>query len=351
MKVALITDQHFGVRGDSIQFHEFFSEFYKNFFFPYLDEHGISTIVELGDIFDRRKYVNYDTLSRCKDYWFDQIKQRDIKLHCIVGNHDIYFKNTNRVNAPNLLLNEYSFDVYEEATEVDLDGLKVLMLPWINNQNYESAMEVVKSTNASVVLGHLEFQGFEMYRGAMNDHGLSHRDFTKFDMVCSGHFHHKSSKDNIHYLGAPYEMTWSDYNDDRGFHILDTETGEMEYVKNPHTMFHKVFYDDSESNQEELLNVDFSHLVDKHVKVIVKTKNNPYVFDLYIDKLNAAAPAHMQVVEDNFNLDISDDNDIINEAEDTITIIKNYIGNLNLNEPKPMENLFYDLYHEALSAD
>jgi metallophosphoesterase superfamily enzyme len=113
MKIALITDQHFGVRNDSIQFHEYFSKFYSEFFFPFLQRNNIKTIVELGDLFDRRKYINFDSLSRSLEYWFDPIKKANIDLHCIVGNHDIYYKNTNRINSPNLLLKDYQFNVYE----------------------------------------------------------------------------------------------------------------------------------------------------------------------------------------------------------------------------------------------
>ena len=350
MKIALITDQHFGARNDSVHFHEFFSKFYKEFFFPYLEEHGIQTIIELGDIFDRRKYVNFDTLSRCRDYWFDQIEQRGIELHCIIGNHDIYFKNTNRVNAPSLLMGEYdNMRVYEEPAIVNFDGLDILMMPWINNENYEEAMDSIKNSHCSVCMGHLEMQGFAMYKGAFNDHGLNHKVFSEYDMVMSGHFHHKSTKDNVYYLGSPYEMTWSDYNDDRGFHVFDTETKDLTYVKNPYIMFHKVFFDDVGVDEIP----DFTYLKDTYVKVIVKNKNNPYVFDLFMDKLNAAEPVHVQVVEDNLNLDVGDEGDFIDEAEDTMTIVKKYIEGLSLNDAqtKNVSSMFNDLYQEVLSGE
>jgi len=199
-------------------------------------------------------------------------------------------------------------------------------------------------------MAHLELQGFEMYRGAVNEHGLSHKTFAKFDSVFTGHFHHKSTKDNVHYLGAPYEMTWSDYNDPRGFHIFDTETKELTFVQNPYSIFHKAFYDDAVSG-EELLQQDYSHIRDSYVKVVVKNKENPYLFDLFIDKLNSFDPNNLQVVEDNFNLQIEDETDIVNEAEDTVTIINKYIGNLSLDNPKNMEQLFFDLYTEALSIE
>lgn len=351
MKIALITDQHFGVRNDSLQFHEYFDRFYSQVFFPTLGERGIKTVVELGDIFDRRKYINFDSLDRCRSYFFDRVKEQDIELHCIVGNHDIYFKNTNRVNALELLLEHYDFRVYSEMTEVEIGGLNILMMPWVNSENYKSSMDNLMHSKARVIMGHLELAGFEMHRGHMNETGLNPGVFKRYEMVMTGHYHHKSSKDNIHYLGSPYEMNWGDYMDPRGFHIFDTETLELEYIQNPLRMFHKVFYDDSVATEDQILSEDYSNLAHTYVKVVVKEKNNPYVFDLMIDKINSVEPAHLQVVEDNFNLNLEDSSDIIDEAEDTVTIIKKYIDNLNIESTKELENLFHELYHEAMSAE
>ena len=351
MKVALITDQHFGVRNDNALFHDYYERFYNEFFFPTLEQHKIEHIVELGDIFDRRKYINFDSLHRSHNYFFRPINDRGITLHCIVGNHDIYFKNTNRVNAPNLLLrwmNEDLLHIYDKPETIDLGNLKVLMMPWINNENYDQAMQAIKESPADVCMGHLELKGFEMYKGAVIDAGIAHSTFKKFDMVMSGHFHHKSSRDNVHYLGSPYEMTWSDYDDDRGFHIFDTKTCELEYFKNPFTMFNKVFYDDSDAIDPK---TDFAHLENTYVKVVVKNKENPYTFDLFAEKLNQVNPAHVQIVEDNLHLDMEDADDIINEAEDTATIVSKYIDKLNLPNPKPVHDLFYDLYSEAISNE
>ena len=155
----------------------------------------------------------------------------------------------------------------------------------------------------------------------------------------------------MHYLGAPYEMTWSDYNDERGFHIFDTKTRELEFIQNPLRVFHKVFYDDASKTEKEILSEDHSRIKGAYVKVVVKNKDNPYFFDMFIDRLNSYEPTNLQVVEDNFNLNIEDESDILSEAEDTITIIKKYINSLNVDNPKQMEKLFYELYHDALSIE
>ena len=107
MKIAIITDQHFGARNDSIHFLDYYEKFYRDTFFPTLDNNGITNLLILGDTFDRRKYVNFLTLKRTKEMFFDELYNRDIKVSMLAGNHDTYFKNTNDVNSVDLLLKQY----------------------------------------------------------------------------------------------------------------------------------------------------------------------------------------------------------------------------------------------------
>ena len=62
MKIALINDTHFGCRNDNPNYHEYIYRFWEEQFFPYIKEHNIDTIIHLGDVLDRRKYVNFKTL-------------------------------------------------------------------------------------------------------------------------------------------------------------------------------------------------------------------------------------------------------------------------------------------------
>lgn len=355
MKVAVLGDTHFGARNDNQAFHDYFEKFYRDVFFPYLKENNIKRIVQLGDLFDRRKYVNFYTLKRSKEYFFDELVTNGIFMHMFVGNHDTYFKNTNEVNSPELLLrDEYMgfMAIYSEPADVVLqDGTIVAMLPWVCSGNYEDSMKFINNTKAQILFGHLELAGFEMHRGAINDHGMETKPFDKFDMVMSGHFHHKSSRGNIHYLGTPYEMTWSDYDDPKGFHIFDTETRELEFVRNPYTMFQKWFYNDAASNPLEG-GIDFTKASGAIVKVVVKNKTNPYWFDMYISALEKAGALDIQVVEDHLNLQLEDDDDIVDEAEDTLTILKNYANSITTNvETADLNKFLTDLYAEALTVE
>jgi DNA repair exonuclease SbcCD nuclease subunit len=355
MKIALLGDTHFGARNDNSAFHDYFEKFYEQIFIPYLVENKIDTVVQFGDLFDRRKYINFSTLAKSRKYFFDPLKALGIQMHVFVGNHDTFYKNTNEVNSPELLLNDYlNIEVYSEPCDIILDGTKITLLPWVCSGNYEQCIDHINETSAQILFGHLELAGFEMHRGAVNDHGQFDNDIlSKFDVVCSGHFHHKSSRGNIHYLGTPYEMSWSDYNDPRGFHIFDTETRELTFIRNPYTMFQKWFYDDTEwPNFSWIDGFAFNEAKGCIVKVVVKNKTNPYWFDMYIDRLEKAGAIDIQVVEDHLNLNLEDDGDIVDEAEDTLTILRNVVDGIDTSVPKKELDFFLTtLYSEALHQE
>ena len=99
MKIALINDTHFGARGDSQLFFDYFMKFFDEVFFPYLKENNIDTIIHAGDFMDRRKFVNFNILIQVRNKFIKHLKENDIKMHCILGNHDVYYRNTNDVNS------------------------------------------------------------------------------------------------------------------------------------------------------------------------------------------------------------------------------------------------------------
>ena len=295
MKIALVTDTHAGVRGDSDTFMEYQEKFWNNVFFPYLDEHHIDTIIHLGDITDRRKWINYKTLHRFRN--MINKMSGEYNLHVIIGNHDTYFKNSNEIYSMDCLF-DGGFEVYSEPTEVHLGTeLPILFVPWINAGNHDKTMQMIDDTQAQVCLGHLNFAGFEMARGLTQTEGMDHTLFRKFDMVMSGHFHKKTHKDNVWYLGSPFEQTWIDYDDKRGFHIFDTDTMELELVPNPYKMFVKIFYNEKleQAFMDGSINVDVCK--SKAVKLIVNKIADQYILDRFVEALENASPWHLQIID------------------------------------------------------
>lgn len=346
MKVALITDTHFGARSDSIPFDNFFAKFYTEVFFPHLEREGIKTIIHLGDVFDRRKFINYNTLKKCREYFFDKTRDLGIDVHMIAGNHDTFFKNTNEVNSLDLLLREYENVItYSSAEEIVLGGKNLLLVPWICSGNYDETMEVVDKSNAQAVFGHFEFSGFEMYRGHKNDHGMGTERFDRFPLVCSGHFHHRSRTGNILYLGNTYEFTWSDYNDPRGYHLYDTETNEVEFYENPFKIFHKMYYDDTADDPSLL---DLSTLVGSCVRLVVVKKTDFYKFDRFVDKLYDLNLIEMKIIEDfsEFEADVIEEDKL--DVEDTMTVLSDFVDTVSTDLDKDkIKNMLRTLYIEA----
>jgi len=352
MKIALITDSHAGVRNDSIAFHDYMKRFYNNVFYKYLDDNDIKNVVHCGDIIDRRKYININTAYRLRKDLIEPALERGIDWHQIIGNHDTYHKNTNEVSSFIELFNRYPINIYNRSTEVIFDNTKILFIPWICDDNRDHSLNLIRNTDAQIAFGHLEIQGFEMFKGSIVSHGDDPQLFGRFDIVCSGHFHHRSHHGNIYYLGSPAEYTWSDYNDPRGFHIFDTETRSLEFIENPYKMFKKVWYNDG---SEEFLDseMDYTEFAGSIVKVIVQEKNNPFWFEKFVDNIEKQNPVDIQIVEDHLNLGLEEDQDIINEAESTIDIFKKYISGVDVKgvDKVKLENKIVDLYHEALTLE
>lgn len=352
MKIAIITDQHFGVRGDNNVFLDYKEKFYRDVFFPTLEKEEIKTVIDLGDTFDRRRFINFLTLKRSKEMYFDKLSQRNITVHSVVGNHSVFYKNTNEVNSLELLLKEYdNIHVYvDEPVELQFGSSKIMLAPWITKENEETFLEKASKTKCSILAGHFEFQGFEMTRGHMSKHGYKPSDFTKFEMVWSGHFHIPSKYDNVEYLGAPYEMDWSDYDGIRGFHVFDTESKDLKRIRNPYRLHHKIMYDDTDMTIEDVANLDVSILKDTFVMMVVNNKTNPYIFEMLVDKIDNCGAADVKVVEDALSLENIADDETINEAKDTREILHGYVDSMDTKiEKKRIKALLDELYVEAIN--
>ena len=346
MKIALLNDTHFGVRNDSPAFMEYQNKFYNDLFFPYLIENNITTLIHLGDVVDRRKFINHKTAHNFKQVFWNRLEELNIDTHVIIGNHDTYYKNTNEVNAlQNLNLNK-NCTIYTKATEVAFDGLDILFLPWICDDNLDDSIHTIDQSQSPICMGHLEIKGFEMHKGHINEHGLEKEQFIKFEKVLSGHFHKKSDDGRIHYLGTQYEMTWSDYKCPKGFHIFDTETREIERVANPLRMFKKIVYDDKKTDYNQF---DLSEYDNTHVKLFISQKTDDDMYNRFVEKMYNAINVHeLQIIEDPTDLNASIRGDILEQGEDTLTFLRNYIDQVDTDLDKhKLKEFAKELYVEA----
>lgn len=354
MKICILGDTHFGMRNDSPIFHELYKNFYLNTLFPYLAEHGIDTIFQLGDLFDRRKYINFHTLEQVKSYFFDELQSKGITLHTLLGNHDVYWKNTLQVNSTSLVLGEYdNVVVYDKPTTVEFDGLAIDVIPWICESNESQIRTFISNSTSEICLGHFELIGFEMDKGNVCHEGFDPSMLSRYETVMTGHFHHPSSKGNIVYVGAPGEMTWADYKDQRGFYIFDTDTRELTFVPNPYTIFKKIFYNDEELTLNKATDETYmSEFKGKYVKVVVVKKTNTFLFETFMDNLVKVGPVDVSVVEDFTDVNTSDTITEIDQADDTTTILDKYIDGIEVELDKnKLKIILRDIYTEALTIE
>ena len=340
MKILLITDQHFGVRNDNLYFVEHYKKFYSKIVIPFLKASGIKEIINLGDTFDKRRSINYMSLEAAKEMWFDPVKELGCKMTALIGNHDIYYKNTLRINSPEELLGGYDIDVIDEPTTRSYDGTDILLLPWICDENRDRTLRSITESTAPICMGHLELNGFEAHPGHVMDHGIDMNIFSKFTKVFSGHYHTKSNRNNCYYLGNPYQLYWNDYAQKRGFHVFDTETLRTTFYRNPFDTFHKLYYNNGVvlPSEEEIKGT--------FVKLIVEDKGDYAKFDYCVRKLQDIGLADLKIIED-LGVEIEDGSSVV-ETEDTMTLLDNYIDDIDLKVSKSnIKNIMRSLYMEA----
>ena len=346
MKIALLNDTHFGARNDSPAFMKYQNRFYDELFFPYLIDNNINTLIHLGDVVDRRKFINHNTAHNFKHKFWNRLDELNIDTHVLLGNHDTYYKNTNQINAMDNLSLSKDIKIYRKPDTINFDGLDILFVPWIADDIMEDSLHTIDSSQAEIVMGHLEIKGFEMHKGYFNEHGLEKNIFHRFEKVISGHFHKKSDDGQIFYLGAQYEMTWSDYMCPKGFHIFDTETRELTRIPNPLRMHKKIIYDDTKENYNTKKIEDYQ---DSFVKLYISNKTDEDMYNNFLNRLHTEINLHeLNIIEDTFDISASVPENILEQGEDTLTFLGNYIDSVDTKLDKQKLKRFAEgLYTEA----
>ena len=324
MKVCILNDTHCGTRNSSDIFLDNAEKFYSDVLFPYLLEHNIKHIVHLGDYYDNRKFINFRALNRNRNHFLKPLREHGITMDIICGNHDTFYKNTSELNSLKELLGHYMNEVtiIQEPTVMQYGSLKMGLVPWIDAGNEKQSLDFLANAKCDWIGGHFEIAGYEMMKGIKNEHGHDRSIFKRFERVLSGHFHTKSSQDNITYLGSQMEFFWNDAHDKKYFHILDTETRDLTAVRNPHTLFHRIRYDDTNT---DYLHYPLDDVEGKFVKVVVINKSDTFTFDRLIDRIQNRNILELKIAE-NFNEFVGsavDDQSV--SVDDTPTLLNSYI--------------------------
>ena len=347
MKLGIITDTHIGIRNDSPIFFENSVSFFTDVFFPYCKQNNITHVLHLGDFFDRRKYININILAETRRQILTPMREAGIQIDLILGNHDCYYKNTNSINTPKEIFACFdNINLIEHPIIKKYDEYCVGLVPWITKENLDECKKFIKDASCRTLAGHFEIDGREVLRGIKHEGGMPPSMFNRYDLVMSGHFHIRSYQDNICYLGTPYQLYMSDLNEQKGFHVLDTTTSELEFIENPRQLFRQYFYDDSGSNKDKLLSENYTEAKNCFVRIFVKTKKHQSVLEQVMEKMYNAGVYGITVLED-IQEETKEEIDI-DLSQDTFSLINNEIDNMELSQDKTkLKLLMKDIFLES----
>lgn len=344
-KICVLGDLHLGARNASPILCEYQLKYFETELFPYILEHKISTILQLGDLFDSRKFSNHVILYAWKQRFFNFLEEHNIEFITLLGNHDLAYKHSLSVSSTELFLNSYkNIKIIKSPQDTSICGVPFLLVPWICDENSNTVKSMIRDTDAIFCAGHFEFSGFEMQKGVSAHGETDTKDFDKFDLVFSGHYHTRSKKKNILYTGIPYEMTWADYDDQKGFHIFDAKTHKISFIKTKTSLFHRIEYDDSDGLKRMYVN----SLKDAYVKVVVVNKTDPSHFDKFITNILLENPADLKITDIKIEFDDIDTGDML-KLDDTKTMITKFISQIETDLDKDvLGEYMHTLYINAL---
>lgn len=298
-KILFLTDTHLGARNSSSIFRQLFREYYRDVLFPYIEQNDIKTLIHLGDVFDSRTSLSLQDIDYVMNEFIPLIEQSGVDLHIIAGNHDVAFRNTNKINSLSIFAQCKNVHVYDEQIHViETQGKNFVLCPWINNENKDTLFEELSyyANKDHVLCGHLEVIGSLMYKNSKAcEHGIEPAKFEKFDRVLSGHFHHPSVYGNIEYIGALFHYNWQDHGDWRGFTVYDPTTDEYEKIENEFCLFTHLQY------SQELIETDHEDLQTlcegQFVRLQIDEEHDKVELKDLIAKIERCQPIKVDVID------------------------------------------------------
>lgn len=346
MKIALLADLHFGVKKSADYFFDSQLKFFENQFFPYLDEHGIKDIFILGDIMDNRDHINVKILSNVFKLFRERFSKYNTRV--IVGNHDSYLKTDIKINSVKMLESIDNIHVFDEiAVDEDIEkktGKKITMVPWVVDiEGFNNWLN--SNIHGDYCFGHFELSGFSLIPGylAKSENDPCHL-LSCFDRIYTGHFHKRERKDFsgkfVEYIGSPYQITRNDINTERGFTILDVETGEEEFIENTQSIKFIRYTYPEKINPEEVR----GNVVD--VTVMFSDTENDEAFLKYVAEIESAGSVFtptVKIIDEN----AENQEDIVIEHKSIETVMKEYIDTLEYEEKETIYLKLLELFNKA----
>ena len=342
-KIAIICDTHIGCRSDNQYFYNYQKKFVDKILIPAIIEHNCEHLIHLGDVVDNRRSLNIQTANHLHDNFLMPLNrlhyETGLNVHFILGNHDVYYKQNKKVNAFQEIMKSYPFKIYENPQEIKIGNKNILMLPWIASEERDSDLEFINKSKADYCMSHLELKGFEQTKGHLALHGDDPKLFSQFNLVFSGHYHNRSKRDNIFYIGSCFQFNWGDAANDSGLVIFDTETDTILEIGNPYSMFNTIEYDE---DTNILFPLEWKNT---YIRVNIVNKKSETKFNKFIESIHEVGIADLLINENLSPLVISKKQI---QTSNTLDIFKETINSLDFEEKDMLSLLMEDTYKEAM---
>ncbi|MDX9694613.1 MAG: metallophosphoesterase [Bacteroidales bacterium] len=326
MKRLIVGDLHFGVNEGNKKFLDYQKKSLQ-WIIELSKDPDIYSVDFLGDIFDNRNHLSHSSIDLF-NWFFDEIGSKVGII--IVGNHDCPYKNTNKNNSVSLLNQKY-FLADHEIIEVN-DRVYV---PWVNKENQEDFTIALKKTKAKICFGHFDISGFDMIKGVTSKQDSISRDLLrKFDQVISGHYHNFSRKENIIYIGSPYQINFSDLGVKK--FVATLENSNLEFIENPYVYF----VNEKIESEDVLPDIDF--LIDKKVKLDINCERTIKI-EKWLAKL---IEVNNDVkINDNFSFISVNEKNVNVKTENFLDMWKDFLEE-GIEDKEELNDLFMEEYQK-----
>lgn len=339
MKLAIFGDLHLGIRQNNTDWHDIAFEWCDSLVED-LHKRDIHDIVFLGDFFHNRNTISVNTLNAANKFL---ARLREFKIHMILGNHDLYYDSEYTTSAVALFDNFNNITVYSEPTFVEFGSKRALMAGW--------GYDVLQYT-ADILFTHAEFATFKTNKKTSErEEGISISEVLRhYPLVYSGHYHMRQSKSfdrgEVRYVGNPFPMDFSDEDLIKGFEVYDTETENIQFVKNTISPKYKRYKLSSLIKRRDFDELD-AEIKNNFIELIIDKNITLQDVDRLIHLFSAKNPRQLTHEWENgksFSQTIEDFEATSFNTKDTIV---EYIQMMNVPHKEDIISYIIDLYERV----
>ena len=354
-RIFLLSDTHFGVRVNSLEWLENQLSFFYNFYIPYLKENvkDGDILFFLGDWFDNKELIDIKIMNESIRLITELTEI--LPIYMITGNHDIYKKINTDINSLAIFKYIKNLYIYENPLIITNNKNKILILPWIGNKEEEE--KIVKSNkNIDYIFAHTVISGFVYDNGRkIEKAGAKIGNLKHIKKLFSGHIHKRQEDRNAIYIGSPYHTKRGDIGNQKAVYLFNPQENNYEITYNNYSpIFQRI-------KLETLLNLslyDTKKILDNNYTDILVSDKHIQLFNLntFISLLKDCNYKKIEVhgsngkLDDSLNIEVENNN---GEIVDIIILLEEAIKENNKN-PKTLKILLdknKEYYNKAHQED